>query len=64
MNSALPADEVKRARATIGRRATEFLFTTPEQVAAPELQQLLGEAHVDLVVIDEAHCISQVPLGP
>ena len=59
VNSAVPADEVRRARVKIGRRSTEFLFTTPEQLASPEMQALLGGAHVDLVVIDEAHCISQ-----
>jgi ATP-dependent DNA helicase RecQ len=34
-------------------------FTTPEQLAATDLRQLRTDAAVDLVVIDEAHCISQ-----
>jgi ATP-dependent DNA helicase RecQ len=59
VNSALPADEVRRARAKIGRRSVEFLFTTPEQFASPDLRALLATSNVDLLVIDEVHCVSQ-----
>jgi ATP-dependent DNA helicase RecQ len=59
VNSAVSTDDIRRARAQIGRRAVEFVFTTPEQLAAADLRQLLADAAVDLVVIDEAHCISQ-----
>ena len=59
VNSAIPAAEVRRARAKIGRRAVEFVFTTPEQLAGADLKALLGKDAVDLLVIDEAHCISQ-----
>ena len=59
VNSAIPTDDVRRAHAKIGRRAVEFVFTTPEQLAGADLQSLLGVDAVDLVVIDEAHCISQ-----
>jgi ATP-dependent DNA helicase RecQ len=59
VNSAVPADEIRRARAKIGRRTVEFVFTTPEQLASKELRTLLAGANVDLLVIDEAHCITQ-----
>ena len=59
VNSAIPTGDIRRARAKIGRRAVEFVFTTPEQFAATDLRQLLAGDAVDLVVIDEAHCISQ-----
>jgi len=59
VNSAIPAGDIRRARARIGRRAVEFVFTTPEQLAGRDLQPLLGADAVDLLVIDEAHCISQ-----
>jgi ATP-dependent DNA helicase RecQ len=59
VNSAVPADEARRAKARIGRRNVEFIFTTPEQLASPEFRVLLKDANVDLVVIDEAHCITQ-----
>jgi ATP-dependent DNA helicase RecQ len=59
VNSAIAADEVRRAKAKIGRRTVEFVFTTPEQLASDDLRALLGRANVDLLVIDEAHCIAQ-----
>lgn len=59
VNSAIPRDEVRRARKKIGRRTIEFVFTTPEQLASDQLRTLLASAHVDLLVIDEAHCITQ-----
>ena len=59
VNSAVPAYVVRRAKAKIGRRMVEFVFTTPEQLASTELRTLLASAHVDLLVIDEAHCITQ-----
>jgi len=59
VNTAIPAVDIRRARARIGRRTVEFVFTTPEQLAATDLRQLLTGDAVDLVVIDEAHCISQ-----
>src|SRR5688572_20716435 len=59
INSAIPVGEIRRARARIGRRAVEFVFTTPEQLAGRDLRPLLGRDAVDLLVIDEAHCISQ-----
>jgi ATP-dependent DNA helicase RecQ len=59
VNSAVKADEIRRAKAKIGRRDVEFVFTTPEQLASTELRALLARANVDLLVIDEAHCITQ-----
>ena len=59
INSAIPRDEVRRARKKIGRRTVEFVFTTPEQLASDQFRTLLASAHVDLLVIDEAHCITQ-----
>ena len=59
VNSAIPAADIQRARGKIGRRAVEFVFTTPEQLAGSDLRALLGRDAVDLLVIDEAHCISQ-----
>ena len=59
VNSAVSADEARRARAKIGRRTVEFVFTTPEQLTSPALRAMLSRAVVDLLVIDEAHCISQ-----
>jgi ATP-dependent DNA helicase RecQ len=61
INSHVPAPEVREAHGLIGRRKVEFIFTTPEQLVTAEMQALLRKHKrgVDLVVIDEAHCISQ-----
>jgi ATP-dependent DNA helicase RecQ len=59
INSAVAAKEIRDAKAKIGRRAVEFIFTTPEQLASNELRDLLAGTNVDLLVIDEAHCITQ-----
>jgi ATP-dependent DNA helicase RecQ len=37
----------------------EFLFLAPEQLAREETMERLGEANVSLVVVDEAHCVSE-----
>ena len=61
INSHVPASEVRHAHGRIGRRTVEFIFTTPEQLVTPAMQTLLRKHRhgVDLLVIDEAHCISQ-----
>jgi ATP-dependent DNA helicase RecQ len=59
VNSAIPAADIRLARAKVGRRAVEFVFTTPERLAGEDLQTHLPRGAVDLLVIDEAHCISQ-----
>jgi ATP-dependent DNA helicase RecQ len=59
VNSGVASVDLRRARTKIGKRSVEFVFTTPEQLASGDLRQLLDRAAVDLVVIDEAHCISQ-----
>ena len=59
VNSAIPQDALRRARKRIGRRTDEFVFTTPEQLASDQFRTLLASAHVDLLVIDKAHCITQ-----
>ena len=59
INSALSTQEESEALEIIGRRATEFVFATPERLAEPEFLQLLKRTPIDLFVIDEAHCISQ-----
>ncbi|MEO5823027.1 MAG: ATP-dependent DNA helicase RecQ [Vicinamibacteraceae bacterium] len=59
VNSAVPAGVAREAHAQIGDEGTEFFFTTPEQLARPELRARLSAANVDLFVIDEAHCLSQ-----
>ena len=58
INSAVGAIDVRHARTRINRQSVEFIFTTPEQLASGDLRERLASGAVDLVVIDEAHCIS------
>ena len=37
----------------------DFLFTTPEQLARPDVRAALERTKVDLFCVDEAHCISE-----
>lgn len=37
----------------------KFLFIAPERLASPVFQQYLFECSINLIAIDEAHCISQ-----
>ena len=37
----------------------EFLFVTPEQLAKPEVLEMVRAAEPSLFVVDEAHCISE-----
>ena len=62
VNSAVPADVAREAHAQIGDEGTEFFFTTPEQLARPELREKLMKANVDLFV-DRRGALPQ-PVGP
>ena len=59
MNSALPARVASRAVESIRRRTSEFVLVTPERLVKPEFLATLAGNHVDFVVVDEAHCVSQ-----
>ena len=60
VNSALDrAREQRRGRATSPTSKPAFVFTTPERLAEPRFLEPLHGVPIDLVVVDEAHCISQ-----
>jgi ATP-dependent DNA helicase RecQ len=58
VNSALPAVEQTSALGQIEEEESDFVFTTPERLSAPEFLDTLRGTRIDFVVIDEAHCIS------
>jgi ATP-dependent DNA helicase RecQ len=58
-NSAVAAPDLEAATAAIGQSGPKIIFTTPERLAYPSFRQLLCIRTVSLLVIDEAHCISQ-----
>jgi ATP-dependent DNA helicase RecQ len=59
VNSALDAAELRGALQAIEDREVEFVFTTPERLEDPSFVELLQQHHVDLFVVDEAHCLSE-----
>ena len=59
LNSTLPAAERERALAELAEDALEFLLLAPEQLANDEVLGQLAAARPSLLVVDEAHCISE-----
>jgi ATP-dependent DNA helicase RecQ len=59
LNSSLSESERAEALADLADDALEFLFLAPEQLANAEVLDELAAARPSLVVIDEAHCISE-----
>ncbi|NNG22429.1 RecQ family ATP-dependent DNA helicase [Telluria aromaticivorans] len=59
VNSTLNAEEAAAALEAIATESCEIVFCTPERLVSPEFIELLKAVTLDIVVIDEAHCISQ-----
>jgi ATP-dependent DNA helicase RecQ len=59
LNSAQTAQEAKDAVDSLADHGHEFAITTPERFTQPEFLETLNGVLIDLIVIDEAHCISQ-----
>ena len=59
LNSTLTKKQREDAEERIRQGFQGFIYTTPEQLASPEVRRLLSEADIDLFVVDEAHCVSQ-----
>jgi len=59
VNSSLSADEERAALAAIHEARCEIVFCTPERLCMPEFVDVLKAVNIALVVVDEAHCISQ-----
>ena len=59
VNSALRPEELRASLAAIEAGAVEFVFATPERLEDPDFLAILERHHVDLFVVDEAHCLSE-----
>jgi ATP-dependent DNA helicase RecQ len=59
LNSQIPAAERHRALAELAEESLEFLFLAPEQLANRDVLDQLAVARPSLLVVDEAHCISE-----
>jgi len=59
VNSSLSAEEERESLAAIREKRCEIVFCTPERLVMAEFVEVLKEVKIALVVVDEAHCISQ-----
>ena len=59
LNSQIRAGEREAALHELHEDALEFLFLAPEQLANEDVLAELATADVSLLVVDEAHCISE-----
>ncbi len=59
LNSALSAAEIAAAEQAIAEGRARIVFTTPERLADADFIAALSAHPVSLLVVDEAHCVSQ-----
>ena len=59
LNSAIDSDESRSAHAAAVDGTARIVMTTPEKLAEPGFLQELSAHPTSLLVVDEAHCISQ-----
>jgi ATP-dependent DNA helicase RecQ len=59
LNSAQKASEQDASMERIAESRSDIVFATPERLADPEFRAALAAQGVALLVVDEAHCISQ-----
>jgi ATP-dependent DNA helicase RecQ len=59
INSAQTAEESKDAMAAVADGSARIVMTTPERLAEPAFVEQLAARRTSLLVVDEAHCISQ-----
>jgi ATP-dependent DNA helicase RecQ len=59
LNSAVESEEARAATAAALDGSARIVMTTPEKLAEPGFLQALAAHPTSLLVVDEAHCISQ-----
>jgi ATP-dependent DNA helicase RecQ len=59
LNSAVDAATIGERYNAIERGDYKLIYVAPERCDSPRFQDLVKKSKVDLLVIDEAHCISQ-----
>ena len=59
LNSATDIDERRRIQRALADRSLRLLYVAPERMLREDTLAALARSHVDLLAIDEAHCVSQ-----
>ncbi|HEX4445541.1 MAG TPA: ATP-dependent DNA helicase RecQ [Polyangiaceae bacterium] len=57
--STLDADERRRRESAMARGAFKLVYAAPERLASQAFVEMLARSNVQLVAVDEAHCIAQ-----
>lgn len=59
VNSTLPFSEIQRRLGLAARGEVKLLYIAPERLETPDFLELLRHVTIELIAVDEAHCISQ-----
>jgi ATP-dependent DNA helicase RecQ len=59
LNSSLRPDEYRNVIDEIARGEIKLLYIAPERLQSNDIANLIASENIPLVVIDEAHCVSQ-----
>ena len=59
LNSGNEPAENARVTGLLRSRELRLLYVAPERLARPDMVEMLAEADVSMMAIDEAHCVSQ-----
>jgi ATP-dependent DNA helicase RecQ len=59
LNSSNEPAENARVMGLLRSRELRLLYVAPERLARPDMVEMLAEADVSMMAIDEAHCVSQ-----
>ncbi len=59
LNSSSDADERRRVSRGLDDRSLKLLYIAPERLLRDDVVAALSKASIDLLAIDEAHCVSQ-----
>lgn len=59
LNSGMSSAEQQLAIDRLNLNITKILYVSPEKLARPEFRMKLAKWDISLIVVDEAHCISQ-----
>lgn len=59
INSTLDYDTVREIKSGLTRNHIKLLYVAPERIVLPDFFNFLHQLNVNLIAIDEAHCISE-----
>lgn len=59
LSSTISREDREKRQKRIGEGAYQLIFVTPERFRKPEFVEVIKKNHIQLLAVDEAHCISQ-----